>query len=65
MCYRSINKDKGNKSMSIRSMLQLLSYVSDTRKETTRNGTERLGSRLAVPLTYRCVSFWEELHSNR
>ena len=35
--------------MSLESMLQLLSCVSETRKETVRNGMERVSSKLTVP----------------
>ena len=35
--------------MSLESILQLLSCVSETRKETVRNGTGKVSSRLAAP----------------
>ena len=35
--------------MSLESILQLPSCVSETQKETVRNGTERVSSRLATP----------------
>ena len=47
--------------MRLESTLQLLSYVSETRKEIIRNGTGSVSSRLALPLTSWCIMIEQDM----